>query len=136
MQGGAGTVGGVFDDGEVVLAGDLEDGGHVAGVAGVVHDDDGFGARGDAGCDGGGGDGEVVGAGDVCEYDAGAGVEDGVGGGDEGEGGEDDFISGADAEGDAGEVEGFGGVGDGEAVGGGGELGEVLFELGGDFAHG
>ncbi len=60
-------MGGVFDDVEVVFLGDFEDGGHVAGVAGVVHDDDGFGARGDAGCDGCGGDGEVVGAGDVGE---------------------------------------------------------------------
>jgi hypothetical protein len=52
-----------------------------------VHDDDGFGAWGDGCLDGCGGDGEVVGTGDVGEGDAGAGVEDGVGGGDEGEGG-------------------------------------------------
>ena len=129
FQGCSRCVGCIFDDGEVVLAGNLEDGGHVTGVAGVVHDDDGFGARGDGCLDGCGGDGEVVGAGDVCEYDAGAGVEDGVGGGDEGERGDDDFIAGADAEGDAGKVEGFGGVGDGEAVGGGGEVGEGLFEV-------
>jgi len=136
LQAGSRTVSGVFDDVEVVLTGEIEDGRHIAGITAVVHDDDGFGARGDAGRNGGRGDGEVVGAGDIGEDNAGAGVEDGVGGGDEGEGGEDDFVPGANAKGNAGEMQGFGGVGDGEAVGAAGQLGEVVFEVGGDFAHG
>jgi len=136
LQAGSRAMGGVFDDVQVVLLGNLADGGHIAGVAGVVHDDDGFGARGDAGFYGCGGDGEVIGAGDVGEGYTGTSVEDGVGGGDEGEGGDDDFIAGPDAERQAGEMQGFGGVGDGEAMGGACHLGEGLFELGGDFAHG
>ncbi len=122
----------IFDDVQVVLPGNLEDGRHVAGIAGVVHDDDGFGARGDVSADGLRGDGEVVGAGDVGEDHvgagdvgedhAGAGVQDGVGGGDEAQRGDDDFISRPDAESNASQVQRFGGVGDGEAVWGGGHL--------------
>lgn len=97
FQGRAGTMGSVFDDVEVVLFGDIEYGGHVTGVAAIVHDDDGFGAGGDAGCDGGGGDGEVIRAGDVSEDYLRSGVEDGVGSGDEGEGGDNDLIAGTDA---------------------------------------
>jgi len=130
------AVGGILDDVQVVSPRDLEDGGHIAGIAGVVHDDDGFGARGDAGGDGCRGDGEVVGTSDVGEDHTGAGVEDGVGRRDEGERWDDNLVAWANAEGYAGQVQGFGGVGDAEAVRAAGELGEVVLELSGNCTHG
>ncbi len=48
VQPGPGGVGGVFDDGQVVAPGNVEDLGHAAGIAAVVDDQDGFGARGNA----------------------------------------------------------------------------------------
>ena len=135
IQGRTRAMGGVFDHVQVVLPGNLEDGGHVAGVAGVVHDDDGFGARSDAGCDGRWRDGQVIRAGDVGEDDASTGVEDGIGGGDKAQGGDNDLVSRSDAEGDTGKVEGFGGVGDAQAVGGGGHLSKVLLEVICHFSH-
>ena len=44
LQCRTGTMRCVFDDVEVVLLSDFHNGRHVAGIAGVVHDDDGFGA--------------------------------------------------------------------------------------------
>jgi len=135
IQGRTRAMGSVFDHVQVVLSGDLEDGGHVAGVAGIMHDDDGFGARSDAGCDRSRRDGKVVRAGDVGEDHAGTSVEHGVGGGDEGQGGDDDLVSRSDAECHTGKVEGFGGVGDAQTVGGGGHHREVVFEVACHFTH-
>ena len=136
VQETAGGMGDILDDGQVVPLRDRHDFGQAAGEAGVVHDDDGFGAGGDGGLDGGGVDGQVVGAEDVGEADVRAAMQGGVGGGDKGEGGDDDFVTGADAEGEAGQVQAFGGVGDGEGVFGAGEGDEFGFEVLGDFTHG
>lgn len=100
-------MGTILDDGEVVLAGQVHNGGHVAGVASHVDGQDGPGARGDASGDGLGGD--VHGAGgNVGEDGLASCMEDAVGGGDKGHGGGDDFVTGLQIKGLQGEVDACG----------------------------
>ena len=75
-----------------MAAGDLEDGLHVGGDAGVVDGDDGAGAFGDRFFDQALVDVEGVGA-DVDETDARPAQGEGVGGGDEGVGRHDDLVA-------------------------------------------
>lgn len=93
---------GVFDDVELVLFGESEDGVHVGALAEEVDWDDGFGARGDFVF--GVFDIEVEGdrAG-VDEHGSSAGAGDAACGGEEGEGRHEDFIAWADVEGHEGE---------------------------------
>ncbi len=123
-------LGGVFDEGELVFFGEGEDLAEFADAAGHVDHDDGAGARGDLLFDGGGVDLEGLGI-DVGKDGDGMEAEDGVDGGDEGIGRDDDFVAGAEVEDTEGGKEGGGAVGDGEAMGGAGEAGVGLFK-GGD----
>ena len=129
LVGGAEALGGIFDDGDVAMAGgDGVDGVHVGGLAVEADRQDGLGAVGDPGFDQGGVD--VAGVGfDIDEDRFGAEQDDDFGGGDKGEGSGDDFIAGADAEGHEADEQGFGAAGDGDAVFGAGVGGEVLFEF-------
>ncbi len=58
---------------------------------------------------------------DIGEAHLGAGVEHGVGAGDEGQGGNDDLVAGTDAQRQTGQVQGDGGVGNRQGVLGAGE---------------
>ncbi len=123
-------LGGVFDDGEIMAAGDGEDGVHVGGLAVQMNGEDGAGARGDGGFQLSGV--QVVGAGiDVDVNGRGAGVADGGDGGVESVGDGDDLIAGADARGEQGEVQGAGAGVDADGVGDLAIGGEFFFE-GGD----
>ncbi len=98
MVGGAEGLAGVFDHGEVVALGQGEEGHHVGGAAEGVDYEEGTGARRDGRFDGCGREVERVGV-DVDEYRGGALVADGVGGGDEGEGGDEDLVTLTDVQG-------------------------------------
>ena len=92
---GAMGLGGIFDEGEFVMAADFADGIEVEGLAIEVHGHDGFGARGDGFFDEFGVEveGGVV---DIDVNGPGADVGNGPTGGDKGEGGADDFVADAD----------------------------------------
>lgn len=96
--GGAEGLGGVFYNREVVLAGEGLEGVHVCGLAEEVDGHDGLGARGDAA---GGVCGVDIEAAWAGVYKDGGGAEacDGACAGKEGEAGDEDFVSRADAEG-------------------------------------
>jgi Fe-S-cluster containining protein len=91
-------VGGVLDHLQAVAAGDGAHGVHVHGQAGVVHREDGLGARRDRGLDGGGVDVQRRRV-DVHQPHVRAQVAHDLGGGGEGVRGRDDLVAGADAEG-------------------------------------
>lgn len=112
VQGAVDGVGGIFDDGEA----EGEDGVHIGGFPGVVDDHDGGGAGGDVRADCVGGD--VVGVEIDVGKDGGAAVEEnGLGAGDPGEGGEDNFGAGGEIEDLDGEVEGVGAAVDHDEIG-------------------
>lgn len=80
------------------MLGEGEERGHVGGAAEGVDDEEGAGAGGDGGFDSCGR--KVEGAGvDVDEDRGGALVADGVGGGDEGEGGDENLVTLTDVQG-------------------------------------
>jgi hypothetical protein len=95
---------GVFEDEEVVAAGDGFQGVHVCGDAEGVNDEDGSGS---------GRDGLLYDVGREVERDGvnfsedwrGANLENCVGNGDEGEGWDDDLVEGADAQGEQSQVQ-------------------------------
>ena len=130
---GAEGLGGVFDELEIVFAGDGGEGVHVGALAEEVDGEDGGVLE--AGWEGFGEDfldglgvevegGEV----DVGEDGMGSGAEDGGGGGEEAEGGGNDGVAGADAGGGEGEPKGVGAVGAADGVGDVEEGGGGLFE--------
>jgi len=119
---------GIFDEDDLVFLGELFEFGDAAGVAEDFDADDGLGFGGE----GGGEFIEVDVEGfrvDIDEDGFSSDVEDAVGGGDEGEGGGDDFVVGADAGGDHSAVEACGAGGDADGVLSGGEFGAEGFEL-------
>ena len=88
---------GVFEDEEIVAFGDGLECVHVRWNAEGVDDQQGTSAGGDGALDGGGV--EVQGDGvDLRKDGRGAHLEDSVSDGDEGKGGDDDLVAGADAE--------------------------------------
>jgi len=74
----------VLHDEQLVPLSGLHDSRHVAGVAAVVHDQDGLGAVRDLPLNFPGQDREIMFAGDVGEYRRGPAVQDSVGSGDKG----------------------------------------------------
>jgi len=120
-------LGSVFDDLESVLAGDAEDGVHVGGLAVDVHRYDGRGLAGDSGFDPVRVD--TVGLGVDVHHDGNAaGVNDGLDGGEEGVGWDDDLEAGLEGKSLEGERDGVGAGGTGQAVIGLTVLGEFGFE--------
>ena len=111
---------------------EIANGVHVGHLSEEVNGHDGFCFWSDAA--GGVGEIEVEGVGVVINEDGGgADARDAAGGGEEGEGGAEDFVAGADVEGHEGEQDGVGAGGDADGVFGVGEGGGGLFEVG-DFA--
>ena len=98
-------VGRVFDQGQAMFGGEAAQRRHVAGVAAVVHGDDGPGARGDGRGDPGGVEVQGVRL-DVHQDGAGADVLDHRDGRHEGERGGDHLVAGADAQDRQGRVQG------------------------------
>jgi len=95
-------MGSVLDHGEATTSGEAIDPGKVAGLPGVMDRKNGTGALGDSSLDG---SGRQVSIGTHIDQDwRGAEVDDNIGGGAEGEGGEDDLVAGTNAEGSQGEV--------------------------------
>ena len=120
----------VFDDEEVVLLGQGEDGFHIGALSEQVHGYDGFGSRGDMGFDEFCGD--VEGMWIHVGHDGDEAQEsDDFRGCDVGECGYDDFVAGFEAECHHGDLEGVGTVGAGDDVGGA----EVLFEVFAESLH-
>ena len=113
--GGAEGLGAVLDDLQTVFLGDRADLVHVGRLAEQVHRQDRARAPGYGGADGLRVDVEAAGQ-DVHEHRDGAAVADGLGGGDEGEGGGDDLVALADAGGAQGQVQGIGTGGAAEGV--------------------
>ena len=113
---GAMGLGGVLDDPQAMAAGDGEDGVQVGGLAVEVHRDQGAGAGGDGGRD-------------ACRVNVkgarvrlhrdrgGAGLGHRQPGGNEGVGGDDDLVAGADVAGAQGEMQGVQTAGDADAMG-------------------
>ncbi len=129
--GTAETVGGIVKNLEIVGGGDDVDGIGIAGAAPEVNADDAGGARGDHAGDLCGVDGEGVGI-DVAEDGGDFLPLEGVGGGDEGEGGDDDFafkFEGAD-----GDFECDGSVAHGDAIFDADVIGNAFFEFADTFA--
>lgn len=115
ILGGTKSLGGVFDDVKVMLRGKGHDGVHVGHLAEEVDWDDGFGFSPD---EGGGVDGIEIEAvfSDIAKDWSGPDAGDAAGGGEEGEGGNNDFIAGADAQGHEREEDGIGAGGDPQVV--------------------
>jgi hypothetical protein len=130
---GAHGFGGVGDDGDAVGGADGFQPGQVAALAVEVGGNDGFGEPAATGAVGEFFGEEIrvevpgVGVG-VKEGEFGALVGDGVDAADEGEGGGEDEVAGAEAEFAEGEVHGGGPAGEGEAMGDAGVLGELALE--------
>lgn len=115
----AGTdgLGGVFDDLKAVLLSEGKDSVEIGTLAEEVDGDDGFGFGGDFGFGVGQVDVEADGAG-VDKDGGGADATDASSGGEEGKGGDEHFIAGADVEGHEGEKDGVGAGGDTDAMAG------------------
>jgi len=126
---------GVFDEGDFVAGGDGGDFVHADGVAEGFDGEDGFGFGGDGGFDFVGIEVEGLGV-DVDEDGSGADHLDDVGGGDEGEGGGDDLVAGADVQGEEAAVEAGGAGGDGDGFVDVEVVLEGVFELGAFGAQG
>lgn len=94
---GADGLGGILDDGQVVASGDLENLVHACALPVDMNWHDGAGARGDGGFDPTDIDIEVIGI-DIDINGSGAEARDGAGRSEEGPGGGDDLVSGADIE--------------------------------------
>ena len=125
---GVDYLGGVFEDDEIVFFGDLVDGGHVGELAEEVDGEDRFGFGGDGGFDEGGVD--VEGGGVDVDHDRdGAEMGDDLDGGDEREGGGDDFVAGLEAGGLHHDAEGVGSAVDGDGVFDPVAFGNAFFEL-------
>ena len=128
LIGGAEALGGVFDHRQAVAGGDGVDGVQVRRLAVEADGQDGLGAGAELGLDEAGVD--VAGLGfDVDEHWGGADQDDDFGGGDEGEGGGDDLVPGADAKGHQADEQGLGTAGDGDAVAGAGVGGQACFQF-------
>lgn len=115
----AGTdgLGGVFDDLKAVLLSEGKDSVEIGTLAEEVDGDDGFGFGGDFGFGVGQVDVEADGAG-VDKDGGGADATDASSGGEEGKGGDEHFIAGANVEGHEGEKDGVGAGGDTDAMAG------------------
>ena len=100
-------LGGVLEDHQSAGVGDRLEGVHGGGVAVEVDGHDGPSARRDRGLDGGRGERERERV-DVCEHGGRAGDGDRVGGGREGEGGNDDLVTRTDPGGEQAQVQGRG----------------------------
>src|ERR1700712_4633806 len=125
---GADRAGGVLDDRQAVTVGEQGEGVHVGGQADLVHRHDRFGATGDRPL--GGGRVEVAGGGiDVGEDRGPAALPDRVGGGDEGERGDDHLVAGADPGDVERELQGGRAVGRRDRLGGAHTGGEGALEL-------
>ena len=123
--------GGVFNDGKVVVCGQIAKRRHVGGDAEGVDDQDGASARGEDALDGC--RREVEGDGiDVGEDGYGADLKNSSGDGDESEGWNDDFVPFSDAESEQGHVQAGCAAADGDCVGDGVIGGECGLE-GGQF---
>ena len=125
---GGDGLGGVFEDHEAVLGGDGVDRFHVGELAEEVDGENRLGFWGDGGFDEVGVDVEGV-FDDVDEDGYGPELDHGFDGCDEGEGGGDDFVPGADAAGLHGDAEGVGSAVDGDGVFDVVRFRDVLFEL-------
>jgi hypothetical protein len=119
---------GVFDEEELVVAGEGGERGHICGDAEGVDGENGAGTRGDGRGDGGGGEVQGVGV-DVHEDGRCTDVADGVGGGDEGEGRNDDLVVCTDIQSEQRQVQASGAGADSDGVRHGGEGGEGGFEV-------
>jgi len=86
-------MGSIFDDHKVMLAGNFQDGGHIAGIAGVVHHHDCLRLRGYCRPDRFWGKAQPISAFDICKNRRGAGIADRIRTGNEGQGRQDDLIA-------------------------------------------
>lgn len=127
MKFGTDRFAGVFNDYEVVPGGEVAKAMHVRGNAEGVDYEDGAGSRGQRAFNCGGCEVESDRV-DVGEDGCGANVKDGVGYGDEGERGDDDFIAFSDAESEQGHVQACGAAADCDGVGDGVVCGQSGFE--------
>lgn len=134
MAGGAETLGGVFDNREVVFRGDGIDGGVVRHLPEEAHGKKGFGAGGDGGFDLVDGD-VVVERVDVHEDGPGPDLQDHLGGADPGEGNRDNLVAVGHAEGAEGDFQAIGAAGNSDGVFGAGVVGERGFKFGDFGAH-
>lgn len=126
--GGAKALRGVFDDGDAVFGGDGVDGVKIGALAVQADGHDGFGAWGDSGFEQG--RVQVVGAGiDVHIHRFGTQQGHGLGRGNVGKAGGDDFVARANAQRHLGNLQRVGAVGHGDAVLGAGVGGQLLLQL-------
>jgi len=130
MDAGAMGLGTVFDHGETLGAGQIEDRGHVGGPAAEVHHRDGLGAGGDQRRDRVGGDGTAFSV-NIGEHRLGAEKHGAGSGGDKSARRSDQFIAGAQADGQIGSRESQGAIGHGDGVGGAAPAGVLLLKSSG-----
>ena len=121
------AVAGIFDHEGSATPRDSSNLGHVAGLPGIVHGNDGFGIGFPAGLQSGGVD---VGCGwiDVAKVGNGSDIGGGVRGSDKSDGRSDNPVSGADPEHPHGKVQGGGGVANGDRMLGSDKRGKFLLE--------
>ena len=106
----------------------FEDRRHVAGIAGVMHDQYGLGPLRDAALNGSRGDGQLVQALDVREHGRGTGVAHRVGRRHKGQRGQDDLIAGLQSDGHAGQMQRGGGIGYGDCMFGADEFSKLALK--------
>jgi hypothetical protein len=123
------SLGAIFDYGDAVSAGQLEDRGHVGGPTAEVHHGYGLGAGGDLRRDRGGGDGAGFGI-HIRKHRLGAEQHGTGGSGDEGTRRGDQLVAGPETNGQVGSREGEGAIGHGDGVGDAAPLGELLLKGG------
>ena len=129
VTGGAKALGAVLDDRQAMAGSNGVDGFHVGALAVQADRDDGAGARRDGRFQQAGV--QVAGVGvDVDEDRCGAQQADGLGRGDEGERGGDDFVTRADAQGHHGHLQCRGAVADADGMAHAHVFGQALFQLG------
>lgn len=126
---GADGFAGIFENDELMAIRELAESEHVGRNAEGMDDENGAGARREDALDGRRSEIESDRI-DVREDRRGADLQDGIGDGNEGEGGNDDFVAFADAKGEQGHVKAGGSAADGDGVGNGVIGGEGGFESG------